>query len=57
LRRLRGFPLETRTRVTADGHAYETISTITSLKLGAQPAALFEVPASYKVEAEPGDEP
>jgi len=56
LRRLPGFPMETRARVSMDDHLYETVSTITRLKLEAQPAALFEPPAAYRVEAEQAEE-
>ena len=50
LRELRGFPLETRTRVSVIGEMQETVSTVTRVPLGPQPAALFEVPAGFRVE-------
>jgi hypothetical protein len=54
LRRLPGFPLETRTRVTVMGKVHETVSTVTAVKLGPQPAALFEPPRDFRlVVAEP----
>jgi hypothetical protein len=56
LRELPGFPLETRARLVADGHTYETVSTITRLTLGPQPAALFAPPPGYRVEPEGEDE-
>jgi hypothetical protein len=49
---LPGFPLETRTRVTAMDKVHETLSTVTAVKVGPQPAALFEPPAGYRVERE-----
>lgn len=49
LRRLRGFPLETRTRVGVLGRTYETRSTITAVRLGPQPRRLFEPPPGYEV--------
>lgn len=56
LRELPGFPLETRARLQADGHLYETVSTITRLQVGAQPDALFAPPAGYRIESEGEDE-
>lgn len=52
LRRLAGFPLETRARVEADGQVWETTSTITKLTLGPQPVTLFEPPAGWRLEHE-----
>ncbi len=52
IRKLPGFPLETRTRVTVLGEVHEIRSTITSLRAGPQPDALFEPPAGYAVVAE-----
>lgn len=56
LRRLSGFPLETRARVEAEGQVYETTSTITKLTLGPQPVALFEPPAGWRLDHEDGEE-
>lgn len=56
LKRLPGFPLMTQARVRLDDHVYETVSTVTRLKLEAQPAALFEPPPGYRVEAEAAEE-
>lgn len=59
VRKLRGFPLETRSRVTVLDRLQETVSTITRVQVGPQPRALFEVPAGYRVVAEaeePGKE-
>jgi hypothetical protein len=50
VRELPGFPLETRTRVSVLGETQETVSTVTSIRLGAQPADLFEVPRGFRVE-------
>jgi hypothetical protein len=50
IRELPGFPLETRTRVSVLGETQETISTVTSIRLGPQPADLFEVPQGFRVE-------
>jgi hypothetical protein len=52
VRRLPGFPLETRSRVSVMGTVHETRSTVTKVKVGPQPAALFEVPRDYKTKAE-----
>src|SRR5262249_41402392 len=52
VRRLPGFPLETRTRVTVLGRVQETLSTVTRVKLGPQPAALFEPPPDYRLISE-----
>jgi hypothetical protein len=55
MRKLPGFPLETRTRVTAGAHVYETQATVTSLEIAPIAAALLEVPEDYAVENEPDD--
>jgi len=52
VRELPGFPLETRTRVSVLGETQETIATVTTIRVGPQPAALFEVPAGWRVEPE-----
>jgi hypothetical protein len=52
IRELPGFPLETRTRVSVLGDTQETVATVTSIRVGPQPAALFEVPAGWRVEAD-----
>jgi hypothetical protein len=49
VRRLPGFPLETRSRVTALGRVQETVSTVTKVKVGPHPAALFELPPGYRL--------
>lgn len=50
VRELPGFPLETRTRVSVLGEVQETVSTVTKVRLGPQPAELFEVPPGYRLE-------
>jgi hypothetical protein len=52
IRELPGFPLETRTRVSVLGEMQETIATVTAIRVGPQPAELFQVPAGYRVERE-----
>jgi len=49
---LPGFPLETRTRVSVLGETQETVATVTKVQVGPQPAALFEVPAGWRLETE-----
>jgi hypothetical protein len=60
IRALPGFPLETRVRVSVLGEVQETVSTVTSLRLEAPPAELFEVPAGWRLlreAAEPQEAP
>jgi hypothetical protein len=52
VRKLPGFPLETRSRVTVLGEVHETRSTVTKVEMGPQPATLFEPPADYRIVAE-----
>jgi uncharacterized protein DUF4412 len=52
VRKLPGFPLQTRSRVTVLDRVHETVSTITKVQVGRQPRSLFEVPAGYRMEAE-----
>jgi len=52
IRRLPGFPLETHTRVTVLGQVRETVSTVTKVRVGPHPAAVFEVPSGYRIEKE-----
>ncbi len=52
VRELPGFPLETRARVSVLGETQETVATVTSIRVGPQPASLFEVPPGWRVEAE-----
>lgn len=55
VRRLPGFPLESRSRVTVLGRVQETVSTVTKVKAGPQPPELFEPPPGFRVvvESEP----
>lgn len=52
IRKLPGFPLETRSRVTVMGKVHETRATVTRVKVGPQPSSLFDVPRDYEVRAE-----
>jgi len=52
VRKLPGFPLQTRSRVTVLDHVHETVSTITKVQVGRQPRSLFEVPAGYRTVTE-----
>jgi Domain of unknown function (DUF4412) len=52
VRKLPGFPLETRSRVSVMGKVHETRSTVTRVKVGPQAPSLFEVPRDYQVRAE-----
>jgi hypothetical protein len=47
IRRLPGFPLQTRARVEVLGEPRETVSTVTKIVVGPQPASLFEVPPGW----------
>jgi hypothetical protein len=49
VRALPGFPLETRVRVSVLGEPQETVSTVTLVRVGPQPAERFEVPAGWSV--------
>ena len=55
IRKLQGFPLQTRSRVTVLDRVHETLSTITRIVVGPQPRGLFEVPAGYRVAVEAPD--
>jgi hypothetical protein len=57
MRKLPGFPLETRARVSVRGQTLETVSTVTKLLVGPHPRALFETPAGWRVERETPPEP
>jgi hypothetical protein len=56
LRKLPGFPLETRARVRVLGEVQETLSTVTRVRLGAHPEALFAPPRGYEVVRDRDDE-
>jgi hypothetical protein len=54
MRKLPGFPMETRALVNVLGEVQETVSTVTRLQVAPVPAAMFEVPKGYRVvEATP----
>ena len=53
LRKLRGFPMETRSRVTVLGEEQETVATVTKVKVGPLAPALFEPPGDYRLQAAP----
>jgi hypothetical protein len=53
VRALRGFPLQTRSRVSLLGEVHETVSTVTRVEVGPSRPALFEPPPGYRVVAEP----
>jgi hypothetical protein len=53
IRELPGFPLETRTRASVLGETQETVSTVTRIRVGPLPDALFEVPAGFRLVEEP----
>ena len=57
LRKLPGFPLETRSRVTVLGDVQETLSTVTRLKVGPTERRLFEPPPGYRLEPETEEAP
>ena len=52
VRELPGLPLETRTRLSVLGQTQETVATVTKIRVGPQPAELFEVPAGWRLETE-----
>jgi hypothetical protein len=52
IRRLPGFPLQSRSRVTVMGETHETVATVTRVKAGAHEAGLFEPPPGYRLMEE-----
>ena len=56
IRVLRGFPLQTRSRVSVLGEVHETVSTVTRVTVGPLPPALFAPPSDYRVVVEPAAE-
>ncbi len=52
IKRLPGFPLETRSRVTVLGQIHETLSTVTKVKVGPHPPCLFAPPPGFRIMAE-----
>jgi hypothetical protein len=57
LRQRKGFPMETRSRVTVLGEVHETLSTVTRVQAGPIDPALFEPPKGYKAETAADEEP
>ena len=53
IRALRGFPLQTRSRVSLLGEVHETVSTVIRVEVGPSRPAQFEPPPGYRVVAEP----
>jgi hypothetical protein len=49
IRRLPGFPLQSRSRVTVLGEARETLATVTRVKAGPHAAGVFDPPAGYRM--------
>lgn len=49
IRKLPGFPMQTRSRVRVLGHVQETLSTVTLLELRPMHASLFEPPPDYEL--------
>ncbi len=52
IRRLPGFPLQTRSRVEIMGEVQETLSTVTKVSVGPFADGLFEPPAGYSLETD-----
>jgi hypothetical protein len=52
IRALRGFPLQTRSRVSVLGEVRETVSTVTRVSLGPPRPDLFEPPPGYRIVVE-----
>jgi hypothetical protein len=52
IRRLPGFPLQSRSRVTVMGETHETVATVTRVKVGPHAASVFEPPAGYRLVEE-----
>lgn len=57
IRALPGFPLQTSTRVEVGGGTRETVSTVTAIRVGPQPADLFEIPEGWTIETAPATDP
>jgi hypothetical protein len=57
LRELRGFPLETRSRVTIVGEPHETLSTVTKVTVGAVAPGLFAPPPGWMEEPDAEEDP
>jgi hypothetical protein len=52
MRRVPGFPLQSRSRITVLGEPHETVATVTRVKVGPHAASLFEPPSGYRVVAD-----
>jgi len=52
VRKLPGFPLQSRSRVSVMGVTQETVATVTKVKVGAHPPGTFDPPAGWTVEQE-----
>jgi hypothetical protein len=57
LRKLPGFPLETRSRVSVLGEVQETLSTVTRVRVGPAERRLFEPPPGYRLDPESPETP
>jgi hypothetical protein len=57
MRKLPGFPLETRSRVTVLGDVQETLSTVTRVSVGPADRRLFEPPPGYRLEPDTDEAP
>lgn len=49
IRRLPGFPLQSRSRVSVLGETQETVATVTKVKVGPHAEGVFEPPAGYRL--------
>jgi hypothetical protein len=56
LRKIPGFPLETRARARVHGQDVDVVTTVTKIEVAPQPAALFEVPEGYQIVDDPRGE-
>lgn len=52
IRTLPGFPLQSRSQVSVMGETHETVATVTRVVVAPHAAALFDVPAGYRVVEE-----
>ena len=52
IRRLPGFPLQTRSRVEIMGEVQDTLSTVTKVTVGPFADDLFEPPPGYRLETD-----
>jgi len=55
MKKLPGFPLETRSRVTVLGEVQETLTTVTRLRVGPAESRLFEPPPGYRLAPDTDD--